>query len=403
MQINSNLEIFKQSKILIVDDIPENVEVIANMLKILGSQLIFATDAKQALSIASVKIPDLILLDIQMPDMDGYWVCKQLKLLKETKDIPVIFVTAKTSHDDLVMAFDSGGVDFITKPFNVAELTIRVKTHLELKRTKDILQQQNKEIIQIQEKIAKDAQNIIIINEELQETQEQLKSINRTKDRLFNVISKDLKTPIQSLLFSSDTLSRHIAKISPEEISKQHKNIYYNVHYMNKQLDNLLFWAKLQLGGLSITKEMTDIPLLIEKNLRAFSIEIEKKHLTIEKNYKASFTINCDMSAVNSILNNVIDNSIFFSKRDGLIKISINENDFYTIISVEDNGNGINKESLANIFDSNYIFQQKNHSGRGIGLGLIISQELAKLNDCQIVAESEIGKWTKFSLLFKKS
>ena len=402
MLINSNLEIFKSSKILIVDDIPENVEVMANMLKILGANLFFATSGSQALSIAAVKKPDLILLDIQMPGMDGYTVCKQIKLNQETKDTPIIFLTAKTEAEDLIMAFESGGVDYITKPFNIAELTVRVKTHLELKKTKDFISKQNQEIIDIQQKIARDAQRIMIMNDELQETQAQLKSMNSAKDRLFNVISKDLKNPIQSLLFASETLSRHIDKLSAEELETQHKNIYQNVRYMSKQMDNLLHWAKLQLGGVSVYIENLDLVQLIEKNLKALSVEIEKKDLTIIKEYPDNFKALLDKNTMNTVIHNILDNAVLNSHQNGTIFIKAQDKANFTALSIIDNGVGMENDLLLNLFDSNYIFQHRNKCGQGIGLGLLISQELAKLNNCNILADSRIGEGSNFSIFFKK-
>lgn len=123
--------------ILIVDDTPQNIQVIGNILSEEGYDTGVAMNGKEALNFVLKQLPDLILLDIKMPEMDGYEVCQILKKEKKTEDIPIIFLTAKTETEDIVKGFDVGGVDYVTKPFNTRELLARIKTHVELKISKD--------------------------------------------------------------------------------------------------------------------------------------------------------------------------------------------------------------------------------------------------------------------------
>ncbi|MCP4132778.1 MAG: fused response regulator/phosphatase [bacterium] len=125
--------------ILIVDDVPKNIQVLGNILNKESYRIAFATDGKQALDMVYNLHPDLILLDIMMPEMDGYEVCRKLKESRDTRDIPIIFLTAKTETEDIVKGFQFGAVDYVTKPFNSAVLLARVQTHLELKRAKDTM------------------------------------------------------------------------------------------------------------------------------------------------------------------------------------------------------------------------------------------------------------------------
>jgi phosphoserine phosphatase RsbU/P len=134
------------SRLLIVDDIPENIKVLGACLKHAGYILTFATSGIQALEMAKNNNIDLILLDIMMPGMDGYQVCAALKNEERTKDLPVIFITAKTQNEDIVRGFEVGAVDYITKPFNASELSARVRTHLELEKSRQIIAHQAKEL-----------------------------------------------------------------------------------------------------------------------------------------------------------------------------------------------------------------------------------------------------------------
>jgi len=127
----------KKDLVLVVDDNPQNLQVLGPMLEKNGYDIAFATSGEQALEFVAGEIPDLVLLDIMMPGMDGYQVCERLRKKKGTASIPVIFLTAKSDTDDIVRGFEAGGVDYVTKPFNSAELLARVKTHLELKNARE--------------------------------------------------------------------------------------------------------------------------------------------------------------------------------------------------------------------------------------------------------------------------
>jgi sigma-B regulation protein RsbU (phosphoserine phosphatase) len=134
------------SRLLIVDDIPENIKVLGASLKHAGYIITFATSGVEAIEMAKKNNIDLILLDIMMPGMDGYQVCQTLKSEERTKNVPVIFITAKTQNEDIVRGFEAGAVDYITKPFNAAELSARVRTHLELEKSRQIIAHQADEL-----------------------------------------------------------------------------------------------------------------------------------------------------------------------------------------------------------------------------------------------------------------
>ncbi len=124
-------------QILIVDDNPQNLHVLCNTLALKGYSLIAVKDGNKALEALKTEKPDLILLDVMMPDMNGYEVCRNLKQRTDTKDIPVIFLTVKNDEEDIIEGFEAGAVDYVKKPFNKAELLARIKTHIELKRAID--------------------------------------------------------------------------------------------------------------------------------------------------------------------------------------------------------------------------------------------------------------------------
>ncbi|UCH98739.1 MAG: response regulator [Candidatus Aminicenantes bacterium] len=136
MDFNLNEEV-KNPLVLIVDDVSQNLKILGDILRAKGYRIAVATNGKQALEVVKKILPDLILLDIMMPEMDGFAACKRLKESPRTKDIPIIFLTAKIETADIVKGLELGAVDYISKPFNSTELLARVNTHLELKKARD--------------------------------------------------------------------------------------------------------------------------------------------------------------------------------------------------------------------------------------------------------------------------
>ncbi len=143
IKMKNNINALKQPLVLIVDDTIENLQVLGSILKAENYKVAVATGGNQAIAIANEINPDLVLLDVMMPDVNGFETCKNLKSIPTTKEIPVIFLTAKVENDDIIKGFKMGAVDYITKPFNSYELKARVKTHVELKISRDLLKEKN--------------------------------------------------------------------------------------------------------------------------------------------------------------------------------------------------------------------------------------------------------------------
>ncbi len=154
--------------LLIVDDLPENIKVLGNSLQHEDYRISFATSGQQAIEMAFKNSIDLILLDIMMPGMDGYEVCRQLKGEARTRHIPIIFITAKTEKEDIVQGFDAGAVDYVTKPFNAAELSARIQTHLELRRSREVIQDQAEELSWTNKRLMKKNQKLERALEEIE-------------------------------------------------------------------------------------------------------------------------------------------------------------------------------------------------------------------------------------------
>jgi len=150
--------------ILIVDDIPENVQILGSILKNQGYSFAFAESGQETFEILKKIIPDLILLDIMLPDIDGFEICEAIKENEQTKDIPIIFLSAKTQMEDKVKAFSLGAVDYITKPYEALEVIARVQTHIRMKKYQDMIIRYNEQLMTLNQELEKEKKKLEIIS-----------------------------------------------------------------------------------------------------------------------------------------------------------------------------------------------------------------------------------------------
>ncbi|HHC24989.1 MAG TPA: hybrid sensor histidine kinase/response regulator, partial [Desulfobacterales bacterium] len=264
----------KKFNILIVDDASKNIQVVANILKQEGYQMAFARNGKTALSRAETMPFDLILLDIMMPEMDGYEACERLKKNPETKDIPVIFLTAKTDKESVLKGFGLGAVDYVTKPFNAAELLARVKTHLELKLAK----------------------------EDLRNSRDQLQELNATKDKFFSIIAHDLRNPFNALISGSDMLVHYFEELEQEQI----KDFIGEINLASRQafnlLGNLLEWARSQTGRILYTPEKISMDDIVQENMDLLEQNAKEKNIHITNDVEADTFAYADKDMISTVI-----------------------------------------------------------------------------------------------------
>lgn len=358
----------KNFKVLIVDDISENLVIVGNILREKGIQVSIADSGEQVIKSVSYLMPDLILLDVLMPEMDGYEVCKILKSNPKTKDITIIFLTAKSDSDDVIKGFEFGAVDYITKPFNSGELLSRVFTHLELI-----------------------------------EAREQLKELNKTKNKFFSIIAHDLKNPFNTLIGFSEYLLKYFDTFDDDEKKEYIKTIRDSSKKTFKLLENLLIWANLQNNKIVINPEEMDLNHIINDVISLLESQAKLKSITLFSEIENNFSVNADHNMVVTVLRNLISNSIKYTDKGGVIKVSAKELINSVEVSVYDTGVGISKDSISELFkiDSN-ISTYGTAEEKGTGLGLILSKEFVEKNGGEISVESELGKYTIFKFTLPK-
>lgn len=362
--------------VLIVDDNLNNVKIIALTLRPLNYKIVITTNGNSAIEMVERTKPDIVLLDIMMPGMDGYETCKIIKSKKENENIPVIFLTALNEKENIVQGFDAGGVDYITKPFNKDELISRVKTHLELKLTKD----------------------------ELLKTTNYLKEINAVKDKMFSIIGHDLRSPLGSVKMTLEFLSHTVPENLDDDFKSTFKLLVKATDEVFSLLENLLGWAKSQSGNLAINREEIYLAELVNGIHQLYSGNLTMKKLEFINGVDSGTTVFADLYTVKSVFRNLVSNAIKFTPENGKITVRAKEAEGLVQIEISDSGVGISAKDLPRLFDATQHFTTYGTNNEsGSGLGLLLCRDFVVQNGGDIEVKSEQGKGTTFIIVLPVS
>lgn len=353
----------KKPTVLIVDDVPENLQVLGNMLKKLDCLIAVAMNGQQALDTVARFKPDIILLDVMMPVMDGHEVCRRLKKSDETKDIPVIFLTAKTDPEDIIEGFKLGAVDYVTKPFIGSELLARVKTHISLKNTRQ----------QLAEEVA-------------------------AKNKFFSIISHDLRGSFGLVQSLTQILTDNGQELTKEEFSELIGDIASVSTNTLELLENLLEWARSQTGTIKFEPEEIDLASTISEGIKSSIGAARKKEISLKSSVNKADKVFADKNMVQLVVRNLVSNAVKFTPNGGNISIHSDKIDNFLKISVVDNGLGIAPEKIDKLFCiDKKVSTNGTNNEQGNGLGLILCKEFVKRNGGELDVESQPKKGTKFS------
>jgi len=398
--MNKNSE--KKELILIVDDCPENLQLLGKILKSFGFDYIIANSGKEALTKIEKSDVDLILLDIMMPEMDGFEVCKILKSNKKTTDIPVIMLTALLETKNLVRAFEVGALDYIVKPVKPSELHSRINTHLKLKR--EVFARKKVEL-----ELEKQKENLEYLVQEqviaLKDALAKEEVANKMKDDFLSTISHEIRTPINGILGICQLLQSD--KKSSQE--QRYIDIIFNSSkYLHKILTEILDFSKLQKHILKVNEDVFSLKETLQEVFDLKKTEISKKALKYIINFDENIAelYLGDSRRIQQIVINLLDNAIKFTQK-GSIFLNVktkacDENIDEIFISIVDTGIGISENKINFVFEKfTQIDSSSTRKHNGSGLGLAISQELARLMNGNIALESSIGKGSSFTFNLK--
>ncbi len=360
-----------KGNVLIVDDEPINLHLLSNMLVKQGYEVHSVTRGVEALEVAQSNPPDIVLLDIYMPEMDGYEVCQRLKADERTRDIPVIFISALEETHDKVKAFGVGGVDYITKPFKLAEVLARVETHLALRELQKQLQETNQELAQS--------------NAELQ-------ARNKDLDAFSHTVAHDLKNPIVSVVGYADMLRSSYDVMSDQEIQQALQVIIKAGYKMNNIVQELLVLAGLRHGDMEL--QPLNMAKIVDEALQRLTYTIEKARAEI-------ITPDTWPSAlgyapwVEEVWANYISNGIKYGGQPPRLELGATEQSNGVVrFWVRDDGAGLTPEEQSRLFTSFKQLEQVRATGHGLGLSIV--QHIVEKLGGQVGVESEKGKGSLF-------
>lgn len=358
--------------VLIVDDVDANVLLLKLLISKAGYKILTATNGQEAIKLVEENNPDLILLDIMMPIMDGHEVAKKLKEMPDKANIPIIFLSALSSTEDIVKGFKLGAADYITKPFNKDELLTRINHQVDLIHAKKTIVQQTIE----------------------------LKKTIQGRDKLYSVIAHDLRSPIASIRMVMEVLINGIPK---EALEPEMYDLLIMANRLTDDsfnlLDNLLKWTKSQTGRLNtVFQDDVHIMDLITGVVDVMRGVAKLKNITVNLHGTTTRTARLDIDMIKTALRNIMSNAIKFSYDNSTVDVSVKEEESRVIIEVKDQGAGINKEKQKLLFKTDTHFTSFGTGNEeGSGLGLLLCNEFVKRNGGTLWFTSEEGKGSVFS------
>ncbi len=391
--------------ILIIDDTSENIHILSELFKD-DYAVKAAVSGRQGLELAVNSLPDLILLDIVMPEQDGFEVCRKMKENPVLADIPVIFLTAKTDVSDKVRAFSGGGVDYITKPFEPEEVRARVHTHIELKRARELIRRYNTDLETMLVQRTK-----ALIYSERQAAFGQLVQgvVHNLSSPLSGILGNQqyMQMLIQDLLARNDSgaLSAPAAELC-EELEKSLKMIGYSVNLMTQITQSLL--AKSRTDKMDDIK-CVDVNEIIRLDLDFLESDLRFKH-NIEKEIRLSeerLEIDAAPAEIAQVFQNLVNNALdsLQNAKPRKMIIESGRRGTQVFFSVTDNGPGIPESIKSRIFDPFFTTKSAPETRRennvhpvGTGLGLWSCQETVKSYGGKIEFESNPATGTRFTV-----
>ena len=385
---------FEKPKILVVDDRQENLLSIKKVLRKFDISLVTASSGNEALTQTLRNDFALILLDVQMPEMNGYEVADILRGEERTKYLPIIFITAIDRDEGReVQGYDSGAIDYIFKPINPKILVSKVKIFLKL-------YQHQQEVLKYKEHLE---EMVYQRTEQLERAKEEAEKANKAKSEFLSNMSHEIRTPLHGIMSFADLGLEKMAKENYEKTQYYFEKILKSSDVLMRLINNLLDLAKLESGKMEFQFHSIDINELVQKGVQEAYVLANKKDIQIQfSQLQNPLNLMVDAEKIAQVIRNLLSNAIKFSKEGGVIECCITDKGEDIAISVTDNGIGIPQNELNSVFDKFKQSSKTQTGAGGTGLGLAICKEIIEGHKGKIWAEANPDGGAVFQFLISK-
>ena len=350
--------------ILVVDDEDLLRMNMRAFLEDLGYRVVEAARGMEALETSRLQAPDLILLDVNMPGMDGFETCGRLKEDPATAEIPVLFLSAILGAEDKVKAFRTGAVDYVTKPFQLEEVEARIGLHLELHRQRRKLRQQNDALLRLES----------------------------LRDTLIHMIAHDMRSPLTIIIGTLDLLATGLEGQDPRLLG-QVERARTTAERLTSMITTMLDMSRLESGEMPLHRKACDLAEIARGMLQSVSSLQAQRRIWVTSPESVRAAV--DPEIIGRVLENLLVNAIKFTAADGLIEIRIQRDGGLARVALIDNGPGIAAEHLPRLFEKfGQVGERAQRSGAGLGLAfcrLAVEAHYGKVG-----VSSEVGKGSEF-------
>ena len=356
------------ASVLMIDDNPANLQVLTSMLRQSGWRPRPVASGRLGLQAARNQPPDLILLDVNMPEMNGYEVCEQLKTDPRLADIPVIFVSALGETMDKVRGFRAGGVDYVTKPFQIDEVRARVTAHLELRRQRLLLQS----------------------------SLEKLRETERLRDSLVHMIVHDLRSPLGAISVFLELIGEEAKRKLGAETQQDIASAMHAVRNMVRMVNGILDVSKMEAQMMKLDLRECDLAQVVGQVLDDLESLVGTRHLAFERP-AAPALVRADQEIVARIVQNFLANALRFTPGNGEIRVGIGIEAEHMRVFVADTGPGVPADFRESIFDKfAQVAGGSTNRSRTTGLGLAFCRMAVEAHGGHIGVDSELDKGSTF-------
>ena len=343
-----------KSKILAVDDNSTNLAIIEELLGE-SYELKTVLTGREALELISQFRPDVILLDIMMPDIDGYEVCKQIRSETSLCHTKIIMVSAKVMVSERLKGYEVGADDYITKPFDEAELLAKVRVYLRLKS---------------------------------------MEEVNQLKTNVLTLLQNGTITPLNCLIRPAKQLMSD-RDMSNDERKGLARELYCSVKRLHTLFDKVLTLSAIKSGKWTLSIALANLYNIISESISEVRTKASKRNITIESQIDEKLMVMVDRKEILMVVTSLLDNAVEFSRKDSVVNITASGDSVDAYISVTNQGEGIDKEFLPHIFDE---FASSEIPGEGQGLSLAIARWIVLEHKGRIDVVSEKGQGTTFTV-----